>query len=536
MGNKDFYNQKTLPYLYTDENLDIEIPKKIGPYNIDGVLHKGSMSMLFLGTDSKTNKTLTIKILSPKFISHKEMVNQFLEEAKIIGMTNHPNIVKLYGQGKWAHGLYIAMEFVQGISLKQFIVGQSISLTKSLDIILQVSYALLHLHTHKVIHRDLKPENILITELGKIKVIDFGISQLIDEASLLHKESGGIIGTPSYMSPEQKLNPLTVTFNTDIYSLAVVAYELILGRLSFGNIQLELLPNNLRPILEKALSVDKNKRTNDIVDFISEISNYIKSDGIGQDCKRDELKEVLEDLSGQYNALLPKELPTWPEVEIGLGKFKGVYIFGTYYDFFKFPDGSMAIILIESVKQGVLAITDIATFRGIIRSTITPFTRSANNQTFNCTQFASQLNEIFYNEPHSQNEMITILHLYPLINLFAFVSSGFESLWHLPYNNNTPHMITNDSSMIGKELNQTFFPTKVNWNIGDLIILHSFSTQLSPKNEQVEINKKTSDHLTQYKHLSPVTLAESTLLSIKEISKNPHNQTQKLVFAISRIV
>ena len=106
------------------------------------------------------------------------------------------------------------MEFIQGVSLKQFILQNSLSNKRSLEILLQVAYALLHLHTHGVIHRDLKPENILITEDGGVKVIDFGIAQLDQEDSSLTKITrGGLIGTPSYMSPEQKKAPSKASYS-----------------------------------------------------------------------------------------------------------------------------------------------------------------------------------------------------------------------------------------------------------------------------------------------------------------------------------
>jgi len=108
-----------------------ELPKRIGPYKIEALLSKGGMSYLYLGVDSKKGIPLAIKVLSPKYLTHPEFVYQFLKEAEIIGLTDHPNIIKLYGQGEWANGLYIAMEFIQGISLKQFILKQNFSPTIS---------------------------------------------------------------------------------------------------------------------------------------------------------------------------------------------------------------------------------------------------------------------------------------------------------------------------------------------------------------------------------------------------------------------
>ena len=171
----DFHKQTTLPDLHAGEARNYPLPQKIGPYKIESLLDKGGMSLLYLGVHPGTSQPIVVKVLLPKYLKNKEMMGRFLKEAQIIGMTNHPNIVKLYGQGQWEKGLYIAMEFIQGISLRQFIQQKSLSQKRALEIILQVAYALCHLHTHGVIHRDLKPENILITETGEIKVIDFGI-------------------------------------------------------------------------------------------------------------------------------------------------------------------------------------------------------------------------------------------------------------------------------------------------------------------------------------------------------------------------
>jgi serine/threonine protein kinase len=243
-----FCKQDTLPNLTLEEQVS-NLPPHIGPYKIDSLFNKGGMSILYLGIHPKNKKPLVVKVLSPKFIKNREVVDRFLKEAQIITLTNHPNIIKLYGQGKWEQGLYIAMEFVQGISLRQFIQQKSFSLKKALEIITQVAYALCHLHSHKIIHRDLKPENILITETGEIKVIDFGIAQLKGDSKTLTKNKK-IIGTPSYMSPEQKENPENVSYNTDIFSLGIITYELILGKISNGVIQKELLPNGLKSIID----------------------------------------------------------------------------------------------------------------------------------------------------------------------------------------------------------------------------------------------------------------------------------------------
>ncbi|MCH9704416.1 MAG: serine/threonine protein kinase, partial [Chlamydiae bacterium] len=136
------------------------------------------MSVLYLGIDPSTREPLAIKTLSSRFVSHPEMVERFLHEAQIIEITNHPNIVRLLGHGQWEEGVYIATEFIQGISLRQMILQQAMSLKRALEIVIQIGHAITHLHVHGIIHRDLKPENILLTSQGGVKVVDFGISQL----------------------------------------------------------------------------------------------------------------------------------------------------------------------------------------------------------------------------------------------------------------------------------------------------------------------------------------------------------------------
>lgn len=195
------------------------MPKQIGGYQIESILNKGGMSLLYLGIHPVTHDPLAVKVLLSEHVSHPEMVGRFMREAEIIELTDHPNIVKLYGHGKWEEGVYIAMEFIQGISLRQMILQQAMSLKRALEIVQQISHALTHLHVHGIIHRDLKPENILLTAQGGVKVIDFGISQIYTEEV---RNGGRFVGTPVYMSPEQQKDPLNISFSTDIFALGMI--------------------------------------------------------------------------------------------------------------------------------------------------------------------------------------------------------------------------------------------------------------------------------------------------------------------------
>jgi eukaryotic-like serine/threonine-protein kinase len=534
MKNLDFYNQTTLPS-YRSIEPSFPIPKQIGPYKIDSLLSHGSMSLLLLGSHPDMRKPIAIKVLLPSLVSNKELAAQFLKEAEIISLADHPNIVKLYGQGEWEKGLYIAMEFIQGISLRQFILNKSLSIKRALDITLEISYALLHLHTHGIIHRDLKPENVLITENGEAKLIDFGIAHMIEELKKKPKGENRIIGTPSYMSPEQKKDPFNVSFNTDIYSLGIMIYEIILGKLSFGNVQLDLIPHHLRTILKKALDPNSKDRYQDIVDLIADISNYLKSNTLEKDSSdEDELLEIWEVLGEEQKDLLP-EVPSWPELEICLAKPNGVYLFGLYYDFFRLPDNSFVIILAESPSSRLSSIVSLAVLKGLLRARIHEYFITKSKQTFTSSLFAFELNQLFCHESFGQKEAITILHLSPLLDQFSFVSSGFESIWHLSSRGGNARMLKNQSRLLGLEPNLPFFSTSDSWNPGDMLLIHPFAGTTSSNEERIEIENLTLNTLSTNKHLSPNRLAPVLLDTLQSSFQKRDNSAQKIVLSLLRI-
>lgn len=246
------------------------LPQKIGPYPVTKLLGKGGMSYLYLGIHNR--EQIVIKVLSPKLIANRDISSRFQKEAEIIALADHPNVVRLLGQGTWEKGLYIAMEFIEGTSLRQFMQREPLSQDTIVDILLKTSYAVCHLHTHGIIHRDLKPENILITESRNVKVIDFGIAHIHGENE--NQEEGGLIGTPTYMSPEQRRNPSQATFVSDIYSLGILTYELFGGDTKQGRLDFERIPKSLRPVLEKATHPQIEKRYPDIVDWITAIKGF----------------------------------------------------------------------------------------------------------------------------------------------------------------------------------------------------------------------------------------------------------------------
>ena len=473
MARDEFHKQNTQPDL-THGEAPPPMPQKIGPYKIESLLNKGGMSFLYLGFHPDTSKPIVIKVLSPKYFSSQEMTARFIKEAQIIGMADHPNIVKLYGQGSWEKGRYIAMEFIQGISLRQFIQQKSLSNKRALEIILQVSYALCHLHSHGVIHRDLKPENILITESGDIKVIDFGIAQLLGEETPPVKGSKKrIIGTPVYMSPEQKENHWAATYTSDIYSLGIIAYELLLGRLSHGIIHLSLLPLTLRPIIDRALVQDPKDRYQDIVDFITEISHYLKGQSHDKEKKVEESsEEVLEIVQHTRALLIPTEAPKWSQVDIGISIQKGISLSGLYIDFFKLPENRLCVVMAEPEAGGVISLMHTSILRGMIRMAIQHSFLNGKKD-LHPLKMLSSLNQALAEDPMHQKFGLSLLLLNPDKDQLNFISCSHKSLWHIPDGSKKVRVLSTPNLLLGESVSQSLLETADNWNSGDTLILQT---------------------------------------------------------------
>lgn len=480
MTNPEFYQQPTRPAAQPDETAPqiFELPQKIGPYKIETLLEKGGMSIVYLGSHPETHEPTTIKVLSPKFVSNPEVVERFLREAEIIALADHPNIVKLYGHGKWEKGLYIAMEFIQGISLRQYILQTPISLKRALEIIIDIAYALCHLHTHGVIHRDLKPENILVTESGTIKVIDFGIAQLLTEASAETTSHQRVIGTPIYMSPEQRENPESVSFPSDIYSLGIIAYELMLGKLSHGQIHLSLMPKGMQKILVKALQPDVKDRYQDIVDFIVAVSNYLNSEAFEKDkVVKDHLSELSESLRRIQTILNNEKAPFWPELNIQVSTYSPQTITTVYHDFLELSPGIYGIVFTESSLKGAEGMVFCSIFRGMLRGLIKTIS--------NPIELVRALNQNLVQEKLDNAFNFNYLIIDTKKNVTQYLICGQSYLWLRPHTK-LPFKAVSENPPLGFDINSIFQIQQMDWQPGDVFILNNMDHDI-PESEWLEI-------------------------------------------------
>ncbi len=531
-----FHKQPTIPGLVEGQLEGLEMPESIGPYKVESLLNQGGMSLLYLGSLPEKNIPIAIKVLSPKLLTNQEMVRQFLKEAQIIGLTDHPNIVKLYGQGEWAKGLYIGMEFIQGISLRQFITQQSLSLKGTLDIVLQVAYALLHLHTHGVTHRDLKPENIVITETGQVKVIDFGIAQLMyDTEESFIAGQGRLIGTPNYMSPEQKKNPLEVTGATDIYSLGVITYELIIGKLSLGAINLNLLPKGLQYIVGKALQPTLKKRYQDIVDFITDMTKYLRSGAWEKEKKeKSEAKEIWGNLTDQYLTFLPKTTPKLNGIELGIAKPRPAHSFGLFYDFVNFTNGNTLLFITHFPENHFDMIPLISYLKGMLDTHLYPYEHSTA-ENFSPSQFIGELNTHVF-KTKLPPFACSLLYLTPAQDQFLYLSCGFESLWHFIGGQEQPHYLQMTNPLIGEKPNFEFYETSDNWDPGDILIPHSFNLTFSREKECINLDQQVAEIMDPLFQLSAQSQAEMTRQEIIKHSIFDQETCPRILISLQRII
>ncbi len=277
--------------------------KKLLNYRIEKLLGQGGMGEVYLGVHTEIGRKVAIKVIAPHLARDPKIQERFKREALILAKLNHPNIVQLYDY--WARpdeGLYLIMEYVEGISLDRYIhrvLRGPMPPRQAIEVFLQVLDAFQYAHDNGVIHRDIKPSNILLRNDNVVKVLDFGIARIVtpdpthaEEPALT--KTGTTLGTVVYMSPEQlkAKNPAEIDHRSDIYSLGVVLFEMLTGKEMYDRNQLsefdilvkiasepppslrELAPElapDFEPILAKALAKNRDDRYSRCQDFASDL-------------------------------------------------------------------------------------------------------------------------------------------------------------------------------------------------------------------------------------------------------------------------
>ena len=269
-----------------------EIIKKIGD---------GGMAFVYKAKDILLNRIVAVKVLRPEFVDDDEFLGKFKREAEAVASLSHPNIVNVYDVGEDGKVHYIVMEYIDGQNLKEIIKNEgTLDEYTALDITKQIAMALSAAHKKGIIHRDIKPHNILISNEGRVvKVADFGIAKAVSNSTMTN--IGSIIGSVHYFSPEQAKGKF-VSNNADLYSLGIVLYEMIIGKVPFRgdspisialqhiNDEIEFtseeqinIPQSVRTIIKKLTeksSVDRYQSAEEVIEDIEYIEKNIDLDFI----------------------------------------------------------------------------------------------------------------------------------------------------------------------------------------------------------------------------------------------------------------
>ena len=213
----------------------MSVPERLGKYPITGILGRGAMGVVYRGFDPVIKRTIALKTVRRDLIEDDSLAEwmsaRFRNEAQAAGRLAHPAIVSVYEYGEDDDYAYIAMEYVEGNSLRDYFArGTRFAEADSVSVMVQLLEALHHAHELGVVHRDVKPSNLIITANGKVKIADFGIARL--ESTNL-TQTGAVLGTPGYMAPEQYLGE-SIDHRVDIFAAGVVFYQLLTGRAPFA--------------------------------------------------------------------------------------------------------------------------------------------------------------------------------------------------------------------------------------------------------------------------------------------------------------
>jgi beta-lactam-binding protein with PASTA domain/predicted Ser/Thr protein kinase len=219
-----------------------------GRYTVVRKLGAGGMANVYLAEDQELGRRVAIKILNDRHANDEQFVERFRREAKNAAALSHPNIVSIYDRGEAEGTYYIAMEYIDGRSLKELIVSRGPApITVSVEYARQILSALRFAHRHGIVHRDIKPHNALVDAEGRVKVTDFGIARA---GTSQMTEAGSIVGTAQYLSPEQARGS-NVDQRSDVYSLGIVLYELLTGTVPFnGDTPVEIAMKHLSALPE----------------------------------------------------------------------------------------------------------------------------------------------------------------------------------------------------------------------------------------------------------------------------------------------
>ena len=272
------------------------IPQTFAGYKVHEIIGRGGFGLVYRAYDEELEREIALKVPTSAEFTHQDK-QRFLREAKATARLRHPSIVPVYNAGEIDDIPFIASAFISGQTLYQTMAEESLSEKEAVRIVLKLAEALHYAHQHGIIHRDVKPQNVMIDNKDQPQLMDFGLARLSDSAEKLTQD-GAVMGTPAYMSPEQAGGMAELTEASDQYSLGVVLYELLTGKLPFtGTPELVIynilnkdpaspreikksIPPDLETICLKAMAKASNRRYDSCAEFAADLNRWSNGDPI----------------------------------------------------------------------------------------------------------------------------------------------------------------------------------------------------------------------------------------------------------------
>lgn len=260
-----------------------------GSYHIRSLIGVGAMAEVYLAEDRRSGRVVALKVMRRGFVGNDDRLRRFEREARALAATNHPNIIAVYEVGRYNRTPFIAMEYVDGTSLRELLEDGPLSLGCALDVAQQMAEGLRAAHEQGIVHRDLKPENVILGSDGTVKILDFGLSKPVSSRASAEESltvPGTILGTLEYMSPEQA-SARPVDVRCDQFTFGAIFYEMLTGRVAFrGNTTFEILaaviegepepledvPEALRRVVERCL----RKKPEERFESMSSVANALR--------------------------------------------------------------------------------------------------------------------------------------------------------------------------------------------------------------------------------------------------------------------
>ena len=282
----------------------LESGSQIDSYRIEEPIARSGMASIFRATDLRDNRVVALKIPHPDMEADPILFDRFQREAGIGERLNHPNIMRVYG-GEKRSRIYMVMEWCHGRLLRDIIDKDSLTQERAIKITKEVLRALDYIHANGVVHRDLKPENIMVDDHDNIKLIDFGIASDSSARRLTYANFTATLGTPNYIAPEQ-VKGKRGDGRTDTYSMGVILYEMVTGKLPFTgpspiaamndrllnypvppSVANPAISPQLQEVIYRALERDPKNRYANAHEFLHDLEHL---DQVGVDADRDEIK------------------------------------------------------------------------------------------------------------------------------------------------------------------------------------------------------------------------------------------------------